>query len=314
LICSRDAPGAPSRQPVAGAVPHGGGFVVEVVVAVVVVVVAVVVVVGGTVVAVVVVVEAAVVDVLVDVVVLVVVGSVVVLVVVASVVVVLAVVVVAVVVVTVVVDAVVVDAVVVGTVVVVVEVVVVVVPPTSQLVPEKPGWQTQTYAPPSVARQMPPLRQGFGVHGWGSVVVVVVDTGVHVSEPGGEDVPGGQGVHEAAPKDENVSAGHVAHDIAPEPLENVPGRHWRHGSVPDGLNVPGVHGCADAVAAASTSAISARRTRAIRSPGGVRPGCGGVNEEGCGRSSPSTGLDARVALGLHAARYRKVRPDHVHGQ
>lgn len=87
----------------------------------------------------------------------------------------------------------------------------------SQFVPENPDWQTHVYPPPSVARQMPPLRHGLGLHGFtgGMVVVVVVGPGVQTAEPGGADVPRGQAVQMVAAPSENVFAGHVRQDDQP---------------------------------------------------------------------------------------------------
>ena len=158
------------------------------------------------------------------------------------------------------------------------DVVVVGGPPISQFVPEMPGGQMQRYVPDVVARQVPPLKHGPGVHAsLGSVVVVVVPA-VHVDEPGGADVPGAQGAHTDADPVENVLAGHsrqaaapaaakvpagqAGHDVAPAPpalvpaahgahevapalAANVPGKQYKHGRLPDALDDPGGQGVAD---------------------------------------------------------------------
>jgi hypothetical protein len=92
---------------------------------------------------------------------------------------------------------------------------VVVVVGFSQLMPDDPGGQTQRYPLESVARQMPPLKHGFGLHGWGRVVLVVVVPAVHTAEPGGADVPGGHAVQEVAAPTENVSAGQTRQSDEP---------------------------------------------------------------------------------------------------
>ena len=132
-------------------------------------------------------------------------------------------------------DSVVVDSVVVvvDAVVVVVDVVaVVVVVGFSQLVPDDPGWQTQRYPLVSVARQMPPLRHGFGLHGRGRVVLVVVVPGLHTAEPGGADVPGGQAVQEVAAPSEKVSSGQEGHSGDPGNGAEVPAGQALHEIAP----------------------------------------------------------------------------------
>jgi hypothetical protein len=69
--------------------------------------------------------------------------------------------------------------------------------------------------PVCVARQVPPFRHGFGVHGSLGSVVVVVGPAVHVDEPGGADVPGGHEAHVVAAPVENVSAGQARQAAAP---------------------------------------------------------------------------------------------------
>ena len=87
-------------------------------------------------------------------------------------------------------------------------------PPISQFVPEMPGGQTQRYVSDGVARQVPPLKHGLGVHGSLGIVVVVVPA-VHADEPGGADVPGGHGAHAVAAPVENVLAGQARQADAP---------------------------------------------------------------------------------------------------
>jgi hypothetical protein len=168
-----------------------------------------------------------------------------------------------------------------------------------------------------VARQVPPFRHGFGLHGLGTVVVVVVAPAVHTDEPGGADVPGGHAVHDVAAPAENVSAGHWmqddepvkgvyvpdghgshaiaplsvenvpgehgVHEVAPTVSENVPGKHIRHGSMPVPLELPGWQGCARADELTNRVAQSARRIDFIRVPKAMDydVGCPHVNRKSC---------------------------------
>jgi len=125
------------------------------------------------------------------------------------------------------------------------------------------GQSTQT--PPAAGLNWPGRQ---GVHGpplgpdvpAGHGASVVVVTGVHDADPGGETEPGAHGRHDGVPVvGANVFAGHGEHNSDPGLGASNPSPHSVHGSLPSGLKRPGWHNWADAVPAAIMPRKIARR-------------------------------------------------------